>query len=80
MWITGSVVEKVPPGVLQVRLHRRTGLLQERLELSVGGVGNQRLVDGVEQSLMVGDLLADVRPAHVRRLAEIGFMSAPSPT
>src|SRR6476469_7762027 len=47
-------------GVLEVSDERRPYLDQERLELGVGGARDQRLVDRVEDLLVVGDLVVDV--------------------
>src|SRR5262245_37770576 len=55
-------------GMLEVRDERRAHLDQQRLQLGVRGAGNQGLVDGVEHSLMIGDLVLDVRLVERRAL------------
>src|SRR5512141_335256 len=48
------------PGMLEVRDERRADLDQQSLEVGIAGAGNQRLVDGVQHLLVVGDFMVDV--------------------
>ena len=54
--------------VLEVRDERRTHLDEKRLELGVGGTGEQRLVDRIEHLLVIGDLVVDIRLVERRAL------------
>ena len=46
--------------VLEVRHECRTNLLEQGLELRVLRVGDQSFVEGIEDGLMVGDLVVDI--------------------
>jgi len=47
--------------VLEVRDERRAHLDEQRLQLRVLGVGDERLVDGIEDGLVIFDFVIDVR-------------------
>ncbi len=46
--------------MLEVRDKRRPHLDQQRLQLFVLGTGDQRLVDGIEHLLVIGNFVVDV--------------------